>query len=61
VNKRTFLKFFSAMMAWPAISPRLAWASGKLKNWAGNLEFLQGAATLGKAVYHVSVATEIEL
>ncbi len=40
MNKRAFLKLFSAMMAWPVISPLLAWASGgKLKNWAGNLEY----------------------
>jgi xylitol oxidase len=40
MNKRAFLKRLSAMMAWPAISSRLAWASGgKLKNWAGNLEY----------------------
>ena len=40
MNKRTFLKLFSAMTAWPVISPLLAWASGgKLKNWAGNLEY----------------------
>jgi xylitol oxidase len=40
MNKRTFLKLFSAMTAWPVVSPLLAWASGgKLKNWAGNLEY----------------------
>jgi alditol oxidase len=40
MNKRTFLKLFSAMTAWPVIAPLLAWGSGgKLKNWAGNLEY----------------------
>ncbi len=40
MNKRTFLKLFSAMTAWPVVAPLLAWASsGKLKNWAGNLEY----------------------
>lgn len=40
MNKRTFLKLFSAMTAWPVVSPLWAWASGgKLKNWAGNLEY----------------------
>jgi xylitol oxidase len=40
MNKRTFLKLFSAMTAGPVVSPLLAWAAGgKLKNWAGNLEY----------------------
>ena len=40
MNKRTFLRLFSAMAAWPVVSPLLAWAAGgKLKNWAGNLEY----------------------
>ena len=40
MNKRTFIKLFSAVMARPAISPLLAWATkDKLKNWAGNLEY----------------------
>src|SRR5437879_6581610 len=40
MNKRTFIKLFSAVMASPAISPLLTWAAGdKLKNWAGNLEY----------------------
>jgi len=40
MNKRTFIRFFAALMASPMISPLLAWAPGdKLKNWAGNLEY----------------------
>ena len=40
MNKRTFLRLFSSLAAWPAISPLLAWAAGtRLKNWAGNLEY----------------------
>ena len=40
MNKRTFIRLFSAVMASPAISPLLAWATqDKLKNWAGNLEY----------------------
>src|SRR2546423_4658252 len=40
MNKRTFVKLFSAVMASPAISPLLTWAAkDKLKNWAGNLEY----------------------
>ena len=40
MNKRTFLKLTSALMAAPVVSRLLAWASGeKLKNWACNLEY----------------------
>src|SRR6202163_2352740 len=40
MNKRTFIRLFGAVIASPAISPLLAWASNnKLKNWAGNLEY----------------------
>jgi xylitol oxidase len=43
MNKRTFIKLFSAVMASPAISPLLAWATNdRLKNWAGNLEYSTG-------------------
>jgi alditol oxidase len=40
VNKRTFIKLSSAMMASPIISPLLAaMPDDKLKNWSGNLEY----------------------
>lgn len=40
MNKRTFIKLSSAMIADPVISPLFAWSTGdKLKNWAGNLEY----------------------
>jgi len=40
MNKRSFLKLFSALMAAPALPPLLTWAApDKLKNWAGNLEY----------------------
>jgi xylitol oxidase len=40
MNKREFLKFCSAALTGPIVSPFMAWASGdKLKNWAGNLEY----------------------
>jgi xylitol oxidase len=40
MNKRSFLKLLSAILASPAISPLLSWsASDKLKNWAGNIEY----------------------
>src|SRR5262249_44779011 len=39
MNKRTFLKLSSMLMATPVVSPLLAWAGEKLKNWAGNFEY----------------------
>ncbi len=40
MNKRTFIRLFSALMASPLISPLLARAAkDKLTNWAGNLEY----------------------
>src|SRR3984893_6545541 len=40
MNKRTFIKLSSAMMASPIISPLVgAMSEDKRKNWAGNLEY----------------------
>jgi alditol oxidase len=40
MDKRTFLRSVSALTASPVISPLLAWTSGgRLKNWAGNVEY----------------------
>lgn len=39
MNKRTFFKLCSMLMAMPVVSPLLAWAADKLKNWAGNFEY----------------------
>jgi alditol oxidase len=40
MDKRTFMKLLSALLASPVISPLLAWASPeKLTNWAGNLVY----------------------
>jgi alditol oxidase len=40
MNKRSFLKFLSALLAGRFLAPLLAWAAPeKLKNWAGNLEY----------------------
>ena len=40
LDKRTFLKLLSALMAAPAVSPLLTWAaSDKLTNWAGNIKY----------------------
>ncbi len=50
MNKRTFIKLSSALLAAPVVSPLLAWLSPnqafaenvsaeKLKNWAGNIEY----------------------
>jgi xylitol oxidase len=40
MNKRAFLKLLASVVASPLASPLLSWSSnGKLKNWAGNLEY----------------------
>src|SRR5437588_6894515 len=40
MNKRSFIKLFSGMLAGPAVSPLLALLpDSKLKNWAGNVEY----------------------
>src|ERR1700736_4005921 len=40
MNKRTFLRVFSAALAGPGIQRLVAWASDhKLTNWAGNIEY----------------------
>lgn len=40
MNKRSFLKLCSVLMATPVLSPLLTWAFGdKLRNWAGNIEY----------------------
>jgi xylitol oxidase len=41
MNKRTFIRFFAALVASPVVSPLLTWASDnkKMQNWAGNLEY----------------------
>ena len=40
MNKRTFIKLSSAMIAGPVVSRLFAWLPGdQLKNWAGNLEY----------------------
>src|ERR1700730_5357231 len=40
MNKRTFIKLCSAMVASPVIPTLFAWMAGdKLKNWAGNFEY----------------------
>jgi alditol oxidase len=54
VKKRTFIKLSSAVLAGPVISPLAAWASGgKLKNWAGNLEYST------ERLYHANSLEEI--
>jgi alditol oxidase len=41
MNKRNFIRLFAALIASPAVSPLLTWASNnkKLQNWAGNIEY----------------------
>jgi alditol oxidase len=51
MNKRTFLKLTSAVIASRFFSPLRAWATGKLTNWAGNIEY---------STDHVSPASTVE-
>jgi alditol oxidase len=54
MNKRTFIKLSSAIMASPVISPLLAWAVGdKLTNWAGNFEFSTANVTPASSLEQV--------
>src|SRR6266404_263696 len=40
MNKRSFIRFFAAMIGSSIVAPLFAWASKKkLTNWAGNLEY----------------------
>src|SRR5271154_3109385 len=40
MNKRTFMKLLTAVLAGPSASRAFAWAAAdKLKNWAGNIEY----------------------
>ena len=40
MNKRSFLKLISTLMATPLVAPLTSWATGeRLKNWAGNVEY----------------------
>jgi xylitol oxidase len=51
MNKRSFLKLVSAMMASPAIAPLLkAMPEEKLRNWSGNFEFSTDLVTPAKSV-----------
>jgi alditol oxidase len=51
MNKRSFLKLVSAMMASPAIAPLLkAMPEEKLRNWSGNFEFSTDRVTPAKSV-----------
>src|SRR3977135_1472665 len=54
MNKRSFLKLLSALMAMPVVSPLLTWAAGdKLKSWVGSVEYgpdrLYSATTVAQA------------
>jgi xylitol oxidase len=38
--RKTFIRLSSALIAAPFLSPICSWAqNGKLKNWAGNIEY----------------------
>lgn len=54
MDKRTFLKLASTLVAAPAVSPLVSWTPGeRLKNWAGNLAYSTDhvfyPASIGKA------------
>lgn len=54
MNKRTFLKLSSTLMAAPLISPLTTWAQVEpLKNWSGNLEYSTHHVTYPKSVTEV--------
>jgi alditol oxidase len=54
MDKRTFLKTFSAMMASPIVAPLLrAMPSERLKNWSGNFEFGTDRVTPANSVEQV--------
>src|SRR5881409_2662124 len=66
MNKRTFIKLFSAVMASPAISPFLTSAAkDKLKNWAGNLEYstdrLYSASSLEQVCSYVKKQNKLKV
>jgi xylitol oxidase len=54
VNKRTFLKLSSALMASPLLGPLRAWAfAERLTNWAGNLEYGTAGVTTARSLEQV--------
>src|SRR6266581_1135738 len=66
MNKRAFIKLFSALIASPAISPFLTWAAkDKLKNWAGNLEYstdrLYSASSLEQVRSYVKKQSKLKV
>ena len=66
MNKRTFIKRLAAVIASPAVSPLLSWASkDKLKNWAGNLEYstqrLYSASSLEQARSYVKKQSKLKV
>jgi alditol oxidase len=55
MDKRTFIKLSSSLMAAPMVSPLLAWAdSGKITNWAGNIEYSTENLVSPVSVHEVS-------
>jgi xylitol oxidase len=66
MNKRTFIRVFGALLAGPAISPLLAWASkNRLQNWAGNLEYstdrLYSASSLEQVRTYVKKQSKLKV
>jgi xylitol oxidase len=65
VNRRTFLQSCSIVATTRLLSPRAAWPSDKLKNWAGNVEYstekLYSAASTGDVREFVSKQSKVKV
>jgi alditol oxidase len=66
VNKRDFIRVLSSIMASPALAPLLSWAAeGKLKNWAGNIEYstdqLYSAESLAEVQSYVKKQSKLKV
>lgn len=54
MQKRTFLKLSSTLMATPLLSPLVSWvADEKIRNWAGNYEYSTTKLTKAKSIQEV--------
>jgi xylitol oxidase len=66
MNKRTFIKLSSAMMASPILAPLLnAMPDEKLTNWSGNLEYgtdrLYSAASVEQVREYVKKTSKLKV
>jgi xylitol oxidase len=65
MNKRTFIKVFSAALASLAGMRVLAWGREKLRNWAGNIEYstdnVQNVSSLDQAKDYVKTQNKLKV